>query len=144
VLPTFPEKLSKIARRSLEELGVKVLINSRVRAIDADGVTINDQRVRAKTVLWAAGVAASPAAAWLNAEADAAGRVKVQADLTIAHLPNVYVIGDAALANCWNGKPTPGLASAAKQGGAFVDPVARRRCLVALGFGSHSVFARPA
>jgi NADH dehydrogenase len=91
VLPTFPEKLSKIARRSLEELGVKVLINSRVRAIDADGVTINDQRVRAKTVLWAAGVAASPAAAWLNAEADAAGRVKVQADLTIAHLPSAHI-----------------------------------------------------
>jgi NADH dehydrogenase len=127
VLPTFPEKLSQIARRSLEELGVKVLINSRVRAIDADGVTINDQRVRAKTVLWAAGVAASPAAAWLNAEADAAGRVKVQADLTIAHLPNVYVLGDAALANSWNGKPTPGLASAAKQGGTFVAKTIQRR-----------------
>ena len=127
VLPTFPEKLSTIARRSLEELGVKVLINSMVRSIDAEGVMINDERIYSKTVLWAAGVAASPAATWLKAEADAAGRVKVQADLTIAHLPNVYVIGDAALANCWNGKPTPGLASAAKQGGAFVAKVIQRK-----------------
>jgi NADH dehydrogenase len=136
VLPTFPEKLSKIARQSLAELGVKVLINSMVRSIDAEGVMINDQRIYSKTVLWAAGVAASPAAAWLNAEADAAGRVKVQADLTIAHLPNVYVIGDTALANCWNGKPTPGLAPAAKQGGAFVAKVIQRKLR-----GDHSQYS---
>jgi len=127
VLPTFPEKLSQIARRSLEEMSVKVLINSMVRSIDAKGVMVNDHRIYSRTVLWAAGVAASPAAAWLKAEADAAGRVKVQADLSVAHLPNVYVIGDAALANCWNGKPTPGLAPAAKQGGAFVAKVIQRK-----------------
>lgn len=127
VLPTFPEKLSQIACRSLEEMGVKVLVNSRVRSIDARGVMVNDQRIYSRTVLWAAGVAASPVAAWLKAEADAAGRVKVQADLSVAHLPNVYVIGDAALANCWNGKPTPGLAPAAKQGGAFVAKAIQRK-----------------
>jgi len=127
VLPTFPEKLSKIARRSLEELGVKVLIDSMVRSIDAEGVMVNNQRIYARTVLWAAGVAASPAAAWLKAEADPAGRVKVQPDLSVTHLPNVYVIGDAALANCWNGKPTPGLAPAAKQGGAFVAKAIQRK-----------------
>jgi NADH dehydrogenase/putative oxidoreductase len=98
-----------------------------VRSIDAKGVMVNDHRIYSRTVLWAAGVAASPAAAWLKAEADAAGRVKVQADLSVAHLPNVYVIGDAALANCWNGKPTPGLAPAAKQGGAFVAKVIQRK-----------------
>jgi NADH dehydrogenase/putative oxidoreductase len=78
-------------------------------------------------VLWAAGVAASPAAKWLHAEADKVGRVKVQPDLSVAHLPNVYVIGDTALANCWKGEPVPGLAPAAKQGGVFVAKVIRAK-----------------
>jgi len=77
--------------------------------------------------LWAAGVAASPAAKWLNAEADTAGRVKVQPDLSVPHLPDVYVIGDTALANCWKGQPAPGLAPAAKQGGAFVAKLIRAK-----------------
>ena len=123
LLPTFPQALSEVARRSLEEIGVTVLLNSSVREIDADGVLINDQRIYSRTVLWAAGVAASPAARWLGAEADAAGRVKVQADLSVPNLPNVYVIGDTAAANCWEGRPVPGLAPAAKQSGAFVAKV---------------------
>jgi NADH:ubiquinone reductase (H+-translocating) len=127
LLPAFPESLSEVARRSLADMGVNVLLNSKVRAIDADGVIVNDQRICSRTVLWAAGVAASPAANWLNAEADKVGRVKVQPDLSVTHLPDVYVIGDTALANCWKGEPVPGLAPAAKQGGVFVAKVIRSK-----------------
>jgi putative oxidoreductase len=108
-------------------MGVNVLLDSKVRGIDADGVLVSDRRIYSRTVLWAAGVAASPAAKWLNAEADKVGRVKVQPDLSVPHLPDVYVIGDAALANCWEGQPVPGLAQAAKQGGAFVAKVIRAK-----------------
>jgi NADH dehydrogenase FAD-containing subunit len=127
LLPAFPESLSEIARRSLTDIGVNVLLNSTVRLIDSDGVVVNDRRIYSKTVLWAAGVAASPAAKWLNAETDKAGRVKVQADLSVAHLPDVYVIGDTALAYCWKGKPVPGLAPAAQQGGVFVAEIIRAK-----------------
>jgi len=127
LLPAFPESLSEVARRSLADAGVKVFLNSKVNLIDADGVMVNDRRIYSRTVLWAAGVAASPAAKWLNAEADTAGRVKVQPDLSVPHLPDVYVIGDTALANCWKGQPVPGLAPAAKQGGAFVAKVIRSK-----------------
>jgi len=127
LLPAFPESLSEVARRSLADIGVNVLLNSKVHMIDADGVIVNDQRIYSRTVLWAAGVAASPAAKWLNAEADKVGRVKVQPDLSVTHLPDVYVIGDTALANCWKGGPVPGLAPAAKQGGAFVGKVIRSK-----------------
>jgi NADH:ubiquinone reductase (H+-translocating) len=132
LLPAFPESLSEVARRSLADIGVKVFLNSKVRLIDADGVMVNDRRIYSRTVLWAAGVAASPAAKWLNAEADKAGRVKVQPDLSVPHLPDVYVIGDTALANCWKGQPVPGLAPAAKQGGAFVAKVIRAKLAPAL------------
>src|SRR6266849_4897059 len=127
LLPAFPESLSEVARRSLANIGVKVFLNSKVRLIDADGVSVNDRRIYSRTVLWAAGVAASPAAKWPNAEADKAGRVKVQPDLSVPHLREVYVIGDTALANCWQGQPVPGLAQAAKQGGAFVAKVIRAK-----------------
>jgi NADH dehydrogenase FAD-containing subunit len=127
LLPALPESLSEVARRSLADIGVKVFLNSKVRLIDADGVLVNDQRIYSRTVLWAAGVAASPAAKWLNAEADKAGRVKVQPDLSVPRLPDVYVIGDTALAHGWKGQPVPGLAQAAKQGGAFVAKVIRAK-----------------
>jgi NADH dehydrogenase/putative oxidoreductase len=77
VLPQFDERLSRFARASLEALGVKVRVNSRVDGIDAAGVTVNGERIAAGTVLWAAGVVASPAAAWLGTEPDRAGRIKV-------------------------------------------------------------------
>jgi NADH dehydrogenase len=127
LLPTFPESLSEVARRSLADTGVKVFLDSKVRLIDADGVLVNDQRIYSRTVLWAAGVAASPAAKWLNVEADKAGRVKVQPDFSVPHLPDVYVIGDTALTHGWKGQPVPGLAQAAKQGGAFVAKVIRSK-----------------
>jgi len=127
LLPAFPEKLAAIARQSLEKLGVEVRVGSRVEQIDAAGVAVSGQRIAARTVLWAAGVKASPAAQWLNAEADSAGRVKVGADLTVPGLPSVYVIGDTALSNAWKGEPVPGLAPAAKQGGLYAARHIRAR-----------------
>ncbi len=127
LLPTFPESLSAIARQSLERMGVTVLVGSKVERIDADGVQVSGQRIASKTVLWAAGVTASPAAAWLGVEADAAGRVKVGADLSVPGLSNVFVVGDTAASNAWNGGPVPGLAPAAKQGGRYVARVIRAR-----------------
>ena len=127
VLPTFPEALSETTRKSLEKLGVEVLVDSRVESIDDAGVIVSGKRIPSRTVLWAAGVVASPAAKWLGAEADNAGRVKVGSDLTVPNLPNVYVIGDTALSNGWNGNPVPGLAPAAKQGGEYVAKAIRAR-----------------
>jgi NADH dehydrogenase/putative oxidoreductase len=127
VLPTFPEALSETTRKSLEKLGVEVLVDSRVESIDDAGVMVSGKRIPSRTVLWAAGVIASPAAKWLGAEADNAGRVKVGPDLTVPKLANVYVIGDTALSNAWNGNPVPGLAPAAKQGGEYVAKVIRAR-----------------
>ena len=120
LLPAFPESLAAIARRALEKLGVEVHIGSRVEAIDAEGVTVSGKRIIAKTVLWAAGVTASPAAKWLGATADGAGRIRVAADLSVPGHPNVYAIGDTAASEAWKGQSVPGLAPAAKQGGAHV------------------------
>ncbi len=127
VLPTFPEQLSSQAKKALEALGVEVRLDSRVERIDAGGVFVSGERIPARTVLWAAGVVASPAAKWLNASADNAGRIKVEADLSVAGAPDVFVIGDTALSNAWNGKPVPGLALAAKQGGVYAADVIRAR-----------------
>jgi NADH dehydrogenase/putative oxidoreductase len=127
LLPAFPESLAGIARRSLEKLGVEVLLDSRVEIIDSMGVMISGTRVIARTVLWAAGVAASPAAQWLGAEADAAGRVKVGPNLEVPGVSNVFVAGDTAACNAWNGKPVPGLAPAAKQAGAYAAKLIKAR-----------------
>ena len=127
VLPTFPEMLSSRAQQALERLGVDVLTDSRVEDIDAGGVMVSGRRIRASTVLWAAGVVASPAARWLNASADSAGRTKVSEDLSVPGNANVFVIGDTSLALAWKGQPVPGLAPAAKQAGAYVAQVIRAR-----------------
>ena len=127
ILPTFPEKLSAITQRALEKLGVEVAVNSRVEKIDDSGVMVNGKRIPASTVLWAAGVIASPAAKWLGAEADNAGRLKVAPDLAVPGLSNVFAIGDTALVSAWKGKPVPGLAPAAKQGGAYVAKVIKAK-----------------
>ena len=127
ILPSFPESLSAIATRSLESLGVEVRIDSRVTAIDAWGVRVGSETIPARTVLWAAGVVASPAAAWLGAAADRAGRIEVGADLSVPGHPEVFAIGDTALANAWKGQPVPGLAPAAKQGGDYVAGVIAAR-----------------
>jgi NADH dehydrogenase/putative oxidoreductase len=123
LLPAFPESLAAIARRSLESLGVEVLLGSRVESIDTEGVVVSGERIVARTVLWAAGVAASPAAKWLGAEADGAGRIKVGPDLGVPGLPNTYAIGDTALSKAWSGEAVPGLAPAAKQAGIYAARV---------------------
>ncbi len=120
ILPAFADELSLAAQRALEALGVEVRLNSRVNQVDPAGVTIGDERIEAETILWAAGVTASPAAKWLGIPADRAGRVEVAADLSAPGLPNVFVIGDAAAAGDGNGGFVPGLAPAAQQAGAYV------------------------
>jgi NADH:ubiquinone reductase (H+-translocating) len=123
LLPAFPERLSAVAKRALERLGVEVRLGAVVTACDDQGVMVGDERIQAGVVLWAAGVAASPAAKWLAAESDRAGRVKVGADLTLPGHPEIFVIGDTALA----ADPLPGIAAAAKQAGKYVAGVIRAR-----------------
>jgi NADH dehydrogenase/putative oxidoreductase len=119
--------LSDRATAALTELGVEVLTGSTVQRIDDEGVVVSDRRVPAGNVFWAAGVMASPAAKWLKAEADRAGRVKVTEDLSVPGRPEIFAVGDTALSNGWNGKPVPGLAPAAKQQGRYVASVIRAR-----------------
>ena len=127
VLPVFAESLSSIAQRSLEKLGIEVLLGSRVDAIDGDGVLVGERRIAARTVLWAAGVAASPAAKWLEVDADSAGRIQVGPDFGVPGILDVFAIGDTAVINGWNGRPVPGLAPAAKQAGAYLGRLIRAR-----------------
>jgi NADH:ubiquinone reductase (H+-translocating) len=127
LLPAFAPDLSAYALKALARLGVEVRLNSAVTDCNSTGVRIGEQIVAADVILWAAGVRASPAAAWLGAAADSAGRVKVAPDLTLAGHPEIFVIGDTATVNVWNGKPAPGIAPAAKQQGAFVARTIKRR-----------------
>ena len=127
ILPAFPEALSAKAERALEGLGVEVRLGSPVTACDAEGVTIGEEQIAARTVLWAAGVAASPAAKWLGAERDRAGRVQVEADLSVPGHPEIFVIGDTALALDASGTPLPGIAPVAKQAGRYAAVVIRAR-----------------
>jgi NADH dehydrogenase/putative oxidoreductase len=99
---------------------VEVRVNSRVQEIDESGVEIDGERLSAATVLWAAGVVASPAAAWLGAEPDRAGRTLVDAHLRAAVHADIFVIGDTAASSAWKGETVPGLAPAAKQEGVHV------------------------
>ncbi len=120
VLPSFPENLSAYTQTSLEKMGVEVMTSTRVTKCDAAGVDIEGGRIDAHTVIWAAGVVASPAAKWLGAPADHAGRVQVGPDLSVPGLPNVYAVGDTAAVFYNFGKPVPGIAPAAKQMGRHV------------------------
>ncbi len=129
VLPAFPEELSAKAQASLEELGVEVRLGGRVTEIAETYVKIGDDTViDSETVLWAAGVAASPAAGWLGAKADRAGRIEVNHNMRVIAadgegMENIFAIGDTAGSNGWDGKPVPGLAPAAKQAGFHVSKV---------------------
>jgi NADH dehydrogenase len=128
VLPALPASLSANAKRDLERLGVEVRLGAMVTDVGAMGVIVDGREgIESDCVIWAAGVAASPAAKWLNAEEDRAGRVKVNPDLSLPGHPEVFVIGDTALVLGPDGKPVPGLAPAAKQQGAFVARLLRRR-----------------
>lgn len=118
VIPTFPASLTRKARAKLQQLGVEVRTGVHVTAVDQDSVKIGDQRLPTSNVIWTAGVKASPAGQWLGAETDHDGRVKVQSDLTVSGHPNIFVIGDTALAT-ESGKELPGLAPVAIQEGNF-------------------------
>jgi NADH dehydrogenase len=123
LLPSFPATLSDAAHRSLERLHVEVRLGVPVSHCDAIGVTIGEEFLTAATQVWAAGVAASPAAQWLGAETDRVGRVMVGPDLTVPGHPEIFVVGDTAHALDKNGAPLPGLAPVAKQQGAYVARV---------------------
>jgi len=126
VLSSFPESLSAKARKQLEKLGVEVRTGTPVGAIDGEGVQLGEERIAARTVLWAAGVAASPLARALGVPLDRAGRVSVQPDLSVPGLADVFVAGDLASVQ-QDGKPVPGVAPAAKQMGAHVAKAIRAR-----------------
>jgi NADH:ubiquinone reductase (H+-translocating) len=120
LLSTFPLNLRTAARASLERLGVEVRTGSAVTGIDADGVTVGDARdtpIRAQTVIWAAGVAASPLAASLGVPLDRAGRVLAETTLNVPGHPEIFVAGDICSLE-QDGKPLPGVAQVAKQQGA--------------------------
>lgn len=117
-LASFHPSLSEAARRRLEELGVELRSGQAVDSVDAEGVIVAGERIYSKTVIWTAGVAPSPAAKWLGAEADHAGRVRVKPDLTIADHPEVFVVGDTASLD-QDGKPLPGVAQVALQQGRY-------------------------
>ena len=127
VLPGFPSDLSDYARRALEQLGVEVALGHAVSDVTGEGVMFGDRRVEAKTIIWAAGVRASPAAAWLNVPADRNGRILIQPDLTVPGHPEIFAIGDTIAIATPEGKPVPGIAPAAKQGGRYVARVISAR-----------------
>jgi NADH:ubiquinone reductase (H+-translocating) len=120
LLAPFDPALSEAARRSLEQLGVEVRLGAAVTDCDCSGLSIGDERLETRTIMWAAGVKASPAAEWLGAARDRAGRVKVAVDLSVPGHPDIFVIGDAAAAAGADGKPLPGIAPVAKQQGRYV------------------------
>ena len=127
VLANFKPELSAYAGRALERLGVELMFGHPVTAVDADGVTVDGAHLASRTVLWAAGVAASPAAEWLETEADRAGRVIVEPDLTVKGEPDIFVIGDTAHVERLEGGLVPGVAPAAKQQGRYVAGIIRAR-----------------
>ncbi|TPI55990.1 NAD(P)/FAD-dependent oxidoreductase [Mesorhizobium sp. B3-1-7] len=127
ILANFAPQLSDYARKALERLGVTVELGRPVTKLDAEGVVFGDRRLPARTIIWAAGVAASPAAEWLRAAADRAGRVLVEPDLTVPGNPDIFVIGDTAHVLRPDGKPVPGVAPSAKQEGKHVAATIKAR-----------------
>ena len=123
ILPTFPRALSDAARESLEDLGVEVWLNAPVRDVGDGYVYCDQELIFARTVVWAAGVQASPAAEWLGAEHDSKGRVFVERDLRVPHHHNIFAIGDTANAPGATGRALPAVAPVAKQQGRFVADV---------------------
>lgn len=120
LLASFPEKLSAVAARALTRLGVELRLGAGVTDCDNDGVMIGSERIESRTVIWAAGVTASPAAQWLEVTAGRGGRVAVGPDLSLPEHSEIFVIGDTALVEGSGGAPLPGVAPVAKQQGAYV------------------------
>jgi NADH dehydrogenase len=124
LLASFPESLSAVAARALRRLGVELRLGIGVTECDADGATLGHERIESRTLIWAAGVAASPAATWLGVTPGRGGRVPVGRDLSLPGHPEIFVIGDTAEIV---GSPLPGVAPVAKQQGAYVARVIAAR-----------------
>jgi len=122
ILAAFPESLARKTQKRLVTMGVEVRTGTPVTDLDEHGVVVDGERIKAATIIWGAGVSASPAGKWLGAEVDRAGRVMVSSDLSVPGHPNVFVIGDTAVA-MQNGKALPGVAQVAIQGGRYVAAV---------------------
>src|SRR5262245_14208922 len=119
ILASFAEELSRKAHERLQRRGVEIRTGARVERVDAEGVVVNGERITSRTVVWTAGVKPSPAATWLRAATDRAGRVQVQPDLSVAGLPGVFAVGDTAHLE-QDGRPLPGVAQVALQQGRYV------------------------
>jgi NADH dehydrogenase len=120
LLPAFPKTLRLRTLRSLHQLGVEVHLGAAVTEIDADRVCAGDEKFSAHTIIWAAGVQASPAAEWLGVKSDRLGRVKVTPELHAPDHPEIFVIGDTAASHDDHGRSLPGIAPVAKQQGRYV------------------------
>jgi len=137
ILPTYPEGLSIKAQRHLESLGVEVFTNACVTNVDSEGIVVGGQRIRAATVLWGAGVVASPAGRWLEAETENSGKIIVRPDLSVPGRPEVFAIGDTAHVvaparnllgiRLRNPMVMPGVAQPAIQQGKYIGEVIGRR-----------------
>src|SRR6201996_5848288 len=127
VLAGFADDLSAYAQAALEKIGVEVMLGQPVTECSADGVMYGGQNLQARTIIWAAGARASPAAEWLGAPADRAGRVQVEPDLTVPGHPDIFAIGDTVEIAGPDGKPVPGIAPAAKQQGHYVAELIKAR-----------------
>ncbi len=126
ILASFPQELADKASRKLHSLGVEIQAGQRVEHVDGNGVIVSGHRIDSKTVIWSAGVVASPAGGWLKAEVDRVGRVKVREDLTVPGYPEIFAIGDTACV-MQKGQALPGLAPVALQEGCYVAKLIRRR-----------------
>jgi NADH:ubiquinone reductase (H+-translocating) len=127
VLAGFPDDLSAYAQRSLESIGVEVMLGQAVTECTADSVVFGGNRLDTKTIIWGAGVRASPAAEWLGASADRAGRLQVLPDLTVPGHPDIFAVGDTVTIDGPDGKPVPGIAPAAKQQGRYAADAIKAR-----------------
>ena len=127
VLAGFPDDLSAYAQRSLEKLGVEVMLGEAVTECSAEGVVYGGKQLAARTMIWAAGVRASRAAEWLNAPADRAYRLQVEPDLTVPGHPEIFAVGDTTTIKGPDGNPVPGIAPAAKQQGRYAAATIKAR-----------------
>lgn len=126
LLNAFPEDLAEGARRKLESMGVEVRTGKQVEDIDSQGVIVGGERIRLNSIIWAAGVRATPVGEWTRTETDKGGRARVRPDLTIPGHPEIFVIGDAMTLG-HDGRPLPGVAPVAIQQGSYVASVISAR-----------------
>lgn len=117
ILPTYVPRLREAARAALRDLGVDLRESTRVTEVSARAVQAGDERIVAETIVWAAGVQASPVGRWLGGEVDRLGRVRVAPDLSVPAFPEIFVAGDLMGLDGADGQPVPGVAQAAMQSG---------------------------